>query len=164
MKAKKALRVFFRVALPVLSLVCLFYIFFNSMRAAHNAIYVTNSVSGVVTKVAQKVTATGLTKTKAGSIAAKIGHAGEFALFAFLLSAAALQRRKTAEGLPFQVFAVSLFAAVTDEYLQTRSVGRTPSVTDVIVDLSGALTGLGLALLIGYFALRRRAKKENASP
>ncbi|MBQ7339146.1 MAG: VanZ family protein, partial [Clostridia bacterium] len=47
----------------------------------------------------------------------------------------------------------SLLTAVTDEYIQSFT-GRTSSVSDVLLDFSGALCGLGLTALTVYLVRR----------
>ena len=160
MKGKKILKTFFRFLLPVLTVAVLLFIFFNSMHDSKTVAAPTKAVTKAVTKVVKSVSTEKLTSSVANRIAAKIGHAGEFSIFAFLLTLSAALRRRSAEGLGFQVLAVSLFSAVTDEYLQTYFDRRTPAVTDVMIDLAGALCGFALALLAGWLIVRYSSKNR----
>ena len=54
---------------------------------------------------------------------------------------------------------VVLSVSVSDEFLQSFSA-RGSSVSDVVIDFSGALTGLLLASLIDYFSLKRSDRNE----
>lgn len=159
---KKFLRVFFRIALPVLALTCLLFIFSNSLKTAKNS----GGESGVVVTALRESAKTVLHHeiriSEFHNAVRKRAHIVEFALYAFFLSAAAMQRRKTIRGVFSGVLLASLFSGVTDEYLQTFFDGRSPSVSDVMIDLAGAITGFAVAYGIGFFALRRLEKKKSA--
>lgn len=157
MKDRK--RAFFRAALPVLTVAFLLFIFSNSMQSGDRSGGISRSVSAFLASLWERVSGRTIDLDLLHRVIRKLAHFSEFGVYSFLLSASCLQRRKSGSGLFFQALAAALFAAVTDEYLQTHIAGRGPSVTDVTIDLAGALTGLGLALLIG----RSRLKKIGAS-
>jgi len=91
-------------------------------------------------------------------IARKCAHVGEYAVLALLLwralrSVPAL-RAKTLTVFGAALVGCSLFAA-SDEFHQTFVKSRTPSVRDVLLDVTGALLGL----LIGASFARRRPNR-----
>ncbi len=81
----------------------------------------------------------------------KFGHFSEFGLLGFLLAWFFLLQGQ--RGL--HRFTVPLLfgmtAALMDETIQSFSLGRSPSVMDVWIDVAGACTGI--ALLCGCFCL-----------
>ena len=84
-----------------------------------------------------------------------------------ILSAAALSRhiRKT---LPLIILAelVSVIYACSDELHQHFSAGRSPQITDVLIDSAGALCGVLLLVLFmrgRHFLKTRRARKRLSS-
>lgn len=56
----------------------------------------------------------------------------------------------------------ALSVAVTDEFIQSFT-GRTSSVTDVLIDFSGALTAFLLLWIFGIILRKRNREKENAA-
>ena len=50
--------------------------------------------------------------------------------------------------------------AAFDEFHQGLTGGRTPSVTDVILDSAGALTGALIVVIITYFVIRHKNVKK----
>src|SRR6516162_11813049 len=85
-------------------------------------------------------------------------HVGEYAILAFLMwralrwGTSISMRVSTACGVV--LLACALFAA-SDEFHQTFVKSRTPTVRDVVLDVTGALLGL----LIGASFTRNRSKK-----
>ena len=84
----------------------------------------------------------------------KAAHITEFAVFAVLLR---LRLESTGEKRFFTVLALSGATAAMDETLQIFS-HRGSQLRDVLIDLAGALLGLGLVWLLG----RKRRKRETA--
>ena len=88
----------------------------------------------------------------------KLGHVGEYAILALLLWRAVRSIRTLHMKLSMLPGAVllgcALFAA-SDEFHQSFVKSRTPSVRDVLLDISGALIGL----LIGMSFAHRHPKK-----
>lgn len=59
-----------------------------------------------------------------------------------------------------------LFIPVLDEFIQTFQIGRTSSAADILLDFSGAITGMALLILVFYIAKRKSDKisrKNNES-
>ena len=92
-------------------------------------------------------------------VARKCAHVTEYAVLALLLWRA-LRSIRVLHAKSLMVFGAvllgcALFAA-SDEFHQTFVKSRTPSVRDVVLDVSGALFGL----LIGVTFARRRPKRS----
>ena len=72
----------------------------------------------------------------------KAAHFLEFAVIAAVASLLLwrLCGEHPVQNLIYVLFG-SLFIAVTDEYIQSFSPGRSPSVRDIVIDFAGAVTG-----------------------
>ncbi len=90
----------------------------------------------------------------------KLGHTSEYALLAIFLWRA-LRRganlRVKMSILVVVVWFVCAILAATDEFHQSFIPSRTASPSDVMVDICGALVGLGICMM---FALRTNRKSE----
>ncbi len=94
----------------------------------------------------------------------KCAHVGEYAVLALLLwralrSVPTLQTKR-----PILFIAVLIACAVfaaSDEFHQSFVKSRTPSIRDVLLDVSGALMGL---LISASFAFRRSKKIRSMTP
>lgn len=77
----------------------------------------------------------------------KLGHFSEFAALGFLLAWFFLLwgQRGIHRGTMPLLFV--LLTALTDETIQSFSLGRSPSVIDVWIDVAGGCTGIALLLL-----------------
>ena len=94
----------------------------------------------------------------------KGAHFTEFALLGFSLWLLMLSlREKFGIFCPGVMLFAALATAVADEFIQSFT-GRTSSVTDVLIDLSGALAGfvlpLALCAIIKHFKEKNYAAKE----
>ncbi len=78
-------------------------------------------------------------------IVRKAAHMAEFALLSLLVSGWVFLQRIPRLWMGYGLFYV-LAVAVTDEFIQTFT-GRTGAVSDVLIDFSGALIGVMIALL-----------------
>ncbi len=85
----------------------------------------------------------------------KLAHFLEFCSFGLLLGWRISMDRKNKWILPTLSLGVSV--ACVDELLQHLSPGRAPRITDVGIDTSGLLLGIGL-LLLGKYII---SKKQN---
>ncbi|MGM9681738.1 MAG: VanZ family protein [Eubacteriales bacterium] len=94
----------------------------------------------------------------------KLAHFSEYA-FLGMLSFFALPWNRL-KRLPHILiaFGIGVFYAATDEIHQNFSNGRSPAVTDVLIDSAGALAGILLAwlifILILSFSQKRRRKRS----
>ncbi len=88
----------------------------------------------------------------------KAAHATEYAALGFCAAFAAHHMARKV-GRPLVVHAVlyALVTAVTDEFIQ-GFVERTSSVSDVVIDLGGALCGVAIATAIGRWCRSLKRK------
>ena len=89
----------------------------------------------------------------------KIAHASEYAVLGILALLVLLSYKKT---LRFQVLAALLLCAAyaaSDEAHQILVSGRSPQVTDVLIDTAGAAIGIAILLLFRRLFIRRKQKK-----
>ena len=97
----------------------------------------------------------------------KFGHFSEFGLLGFLLAWFFLLQGQRG----FHRFTLPLLggmtAALTDETIQTFSIGRCPSVMDVWIDTAGVCAGIALLYGLWYLRkimrIRKGTKHEKAS-
>lgn len=77
----------------------------------------------------------------------KLGHFLEFAALGFLMAwFFRLRGQKGIHRMSMPLLVV-LLVAVTDETIQTFSLGRSPSVIDIWIDVAGGCVGIALLLL-----------------
>lgn len=88
----------------------------------------------------------------------KMGHFSEFGLLGFLLAWFFLNQGQRGFHRFTMPLLCSMTAALIDETIQTFSLGRGPSVTDVWIDVSGAVFGIAMlyALRALYYLLFKR--------
>ena len=91
-------------------------------------------------------------------IVRKVAHGVEFFLLGICLSMVLLYiyKRTGRLHISWYLFA-ALFIGVMDEYIQTFT-GRTSRVRDVLIDFSGAVTGLLVTCLVFWLIKRRKNK------
>ena len=83
----------------------------------------------------------------------KLAHFLEFTSFGFLLGWRISMDRKNKWILPTLLSGASV--ACVDELLQHFSPGRSPQITDVAIDTSGVMLGIGLLLLGKYIRKKK---------
>ena len=85
----------------------------------------------------------------------KMAHVSEYCLLAVLVSNVLfLLGLKGKDALAF-IMVICLLFAVTDEFHQMLVPGRTPLLTDVMIDFTGSLVGIGL-FYIAYYKMYDR--------
>ena len=128
------------------------FIWGNSMLGSKASSNVSNSVLGALDPIIRRF---GIV-SKDDLWLRKIAHFTEFAaLGAELLFFAAVRRRLGLQVASNCAFA-ALLVALTDETIQLAS-GRNSQVLDVLLDFSGALTGILIAWLICRLIKKRRS-------
>ena len=144
-----------RVLSAVLICLCIATVAFiwgNSMLGSKASSNVSNSVLGALDPIIRRF---GIV-SKDDLWLRKLAHFTEFAAFgAELLFLAAVRRRLGLQAASNCAFA-SLLVALTDETIQLAS-GRNSQVLDVLLDFSGALTGILIAWLICRLIKKHRA-------
>ena len=134
------------------------FIFFNSAQTAEVSDGVSHGVLAWIEALFERHgVQTGLTN----HIIRKSGHFLEyFILGALLLATLRSFSAKIRQNIFLPLF-FGLLVPVLDETLQLVVEGRSGQVSDVLLDFSGALTGILLACAAVYLTARRR-KKRNA--
>lgn len=140
-------------------LVCLVicFIFSNSLQNGEES----SRYSGMVTRLLRSIfDPHGTTDEETFHYFVRKGaHFSEFALLGFSLWLLMQSiRSKYCVSCPGSMLFAALAAAVTDEFIQSFT-GRTSSVTDVLIDFGGALTGFVLPLVL--FAIIKQSKEKN---
>jgi VanZ family protein len=79
----------------------------------------------------------------------KIGHIFLYGLFAYVIHRAS--NRRTIRGIPLGIAAFTTFT-ISEEYIQSFSVNRTASISDLIFSLSG----IALAYLIDRYLQNKK--------
>lgn len=149
---------FLQIALPILTVLWIFFIFSNSMENANTSEKKSGSVTTVIVQTIKKVTKKDVSPVRTESVIRKIAHFTEFGIFAALLTLSVWLNHSTAGVDIFAILFCGLFAAVTDEFLQTFSKGRSGNVRDVLIDFAGVLTGLGVSWLFTSLLSKRKTK------
>lgn len=91
----------------------------------------------------------------------KIAHFGIFALEGFLLCVAMLLSVKSGAWAALISTAVCASVAALNEYHQSFIAGRNAAFGDVLIDTSGAITGILFACLIVYIVRRALKRRRN---
>ena len=152
------MRRFLKYWLPLLIwLVVIFVGSTSVMSAEHTSRYIVPFLLWLKPGISPRAIWTILVVTR------KCAHVIEYAVLALLLWRA-LRSIPTFHAKSLMVFGAVLFGcalfAASDEFHQTFVKTRTPSVRDVLLDVSGALTGL---LIGASFAGRHPAKNRATS-
>lgn len=87
----------------------------------------------------------------------KAAHFGEFAVLGLEFALLAVWLRRDRVNVFFPLFC-TLASAVTDETIQRFFEGRSPQVTDVVLDFSGAAAAIAFVLIL--YALTARRTRE----
>ena len=142
-----------RIVSVALCMLCVGFIFGNSLdnaaRSSDKSGAVVAVLQGIVDVFTDDATVNeGFVRTAA--------HFAEFLLLGFLLLLSVKTFTQKYMRNIFVALFTALSVAVTDEILQMFSAGRVSDVADVIVDFSGAVTGMLIFILIDF--VRRRVK------
>ncbi len=91
----------------------------------------------------------------------KLGHFSEYAAlgFALMLHIQQLKKRISVRVPWLWAWGVGTLYAVSDELHQGFVPGRSPMVTDVLIDSAGVIAGVGVMLVILWIQQRRESKR-----
>lgn len=161
-----------RIALILASVAMTAFIFSNSLKSATQSSVQSSNVVDIVQKVAafiapdsQIANATGEAYDTLHSVIRSIAHFSEFFILGALYSWTCLSFtfQKAWQACPALGVAT---VSIVDECLQLTASERAFEFTDVLLDTSGGVCGVGLAILsvwIGFCIYRRtKIKKETA--
>lgn len=132
----------------LLSILIIGFIFGNSMMDAANS----NSESRFLTFLVQNILNWldfHVPIAELHHVIRKCAHFTEFALESFFVAKTLSVFRVRQQTLFPYVLLIGLLTAVIDENIQLYSIGRSGQVSDILLDFSGTITGIILALLIG---------------
>ncbi|MBQ4137636.1 MAG: VanZ family protein [Clostridia bacterium] len=153
MRLKKALAAIFSVL--TFSWSCVIWSF--SMLSAEASSVQSGEVTGFINKLLGFLFEGGLSD----AVVRKLAHFAEFALlgiFIFLtLWAFSLKSGRNKISL---LFLISGFVATVDEVIQLTSPGRAFRVSDILLDISGAVTAFLILELIVFVSKRIKNKKS----
>ncbi len=90
----------------------------------------------------------------------KLAHFTEYAVLGILYMAILVLWEKINRYILLINTVMCMIYAMTDEFHQSFTAGRTPSVTDVMIDTLGGLSGGVVCMLIIYLC-KKRQKKRN---
>lgn len=88
--------------------------------------------------------------TQINHIVRKNGHVLEYIILAILAGTALFTYNLKGKKAVIYILFICLFYAVTDEFHQMFVPGRTSLVSDVLIDFSGAILGIGIYYLLYY--------------
>jgi VanZ family protein len=89
----------------------------------------------------------------------KNAHALEYLILALLVCNAFFSNKHKGKGIIIYILFICLFYAVTDEFHQLFVAGRTARISDVLIDFSGSLVGMGIYYFVYYVCYNKyRAK------
>ncbi len=140
------------------------FIFANSMQDGPTSSAASGAVVEIIGPVVEDILSViGIEPTQDNVVrfVRKAGHFLEFALLGVVVFAAmGMLLHRPVRRLP-AAFALCVVTAVVDEWIQSFSPGRSPQITDVMIDSAGALAGILAtwlcAICIGLAAKKRRA-------
>jgi VanZ family protein len=78
------------------------------------------------------------------TLVSKLAHVTEYAILGWLIQQA--RSGCNMQRVGWQSWLIAVLYAVTDEFHQSFTPGRTPAVTDMMIDSFGAAMGVGLAV------------------
>ena len=140
------------IILIILTLCVVAFIFMHSLTPAT----LSAEESGAVTDWLTKLIPFHLTD----HIVRKLAHFTEYSVLGFLTSFTVYSFFKKPTGGIFIKMFVTLFTAVIDETIQLHVPGRSGQVTDVLLDFSGAVTGIIVSTLLILIYLLYKKRKE----
>ena len=136
-----------KISYLLLSLLIIAFIFGNSMMDATDS----NSESRFLTAFVQNVLNWLGFHVPIGELhhaIRKCAHFTEYALEAFFVAKTLTAFRVRRQTWLAYALLIGLLTAVIDENIQLYSIGRSGQVTDVLLDFSGTIVGVVLAMLI----------------
>ena len=152
--ANRKKMIILRILLTAACLAFLAWIFSNSLQSGTESYSQSSKVMKMVQSIAAFVapdsyiaTATGEDYERIHGVVRTLAHFSEFALLGVLVGCCycSYTNKKLFIFLPF---AFLVCVPLVDEFLQTLTEGRAAEIADVLVDMSGAGTGLIISLCV----------------
>lgn len=140
--------------LAVLLVLVVIFIFSNSLKSGVESNGDSSKIVKLIEPIIEKLFGNG--EVDINYAVRKGAHLAEFALLGFLTFLLVRTiTRCSGKKLVFAGFFATLAVAVTDEYIQLFT-GRTSSVSDILIDFSGALIGMTVAFLLCLIIRKER--------
>lgn len=150
-----------------LTLVCVAFIFGNSLSDGEESGRQSGKIVQVVVKAAEFFNIRITDVVLLSHIVRKSAHFLEFALLGALTFMTLRRIRICRYAQVYFSVSFCLLIAACDEYIQTFRSGRSGQVSDVFLDLSGSATAIALCILFCFLRERKMKKeahkKENAN-
>lgn len=140
------------IILIIMTLCVVAFIFMHSLTPAT----LSAEESGAVTDWLSKLLPFQLTD----HIVRKLAHFTEYSVLGFVTSFTVYSFFKKPTGGIFIKLFFTIFTAVIDETIQLNISGRSGQVTDVLLDFSGAVTGIIISTLLILIYLLYKKRKE----
>lgn len=138
-----------------ISIVC--FIFYNSLQNGTSSSNASDFVLNFLNDMFKNI---GLNFYLTGHMVRKTAHFVEFFVFGFFVMLTFNEfNKKTFSALGFPMF-FAIFIPVVDEFIQLYSVGRSSSVKDVLLDFSGAMTGILMVATFIWLINKKRRKNK----
>lgn len=134
-----------------LTIVTIAFIFFQSTRSANVSSEISHGALQLIEQICENI---GLKNVMSHHFIRKAAHFSEYFVLGILLTATTRAFFINWRSHLFQPLFFGLLTAVVDETIQLFAEGRASQVTDVLLDFSGIVTGILLAVCILYIAQR----------
>lgn len=132
------------------------FIFYNSLQNGESSSQASTFVLNFINNFLSHI---GLNYDFSGHFIRKLAHFVEFFAYGvFLMLTFEAFTKKIFSIIGFPLF-FAILVPVIDEYIQLYSVGRASSVKDVLLDFSGATTGIFLVVAVLYIIKRINKNK-----
>lgn len=139
----------------LITIFIILFIFYNSIQNGENSSETSTLVLNFINNMINVI---GLSFKLDGYFIRKLAHFVEFFAFGlFLMLSFKEFTNKTFSIISFPMF-FALLVPVIDEFIQIYSPGRASSVKDVLLDFSGAITGIIIVCLCSKIKKRRKYK------
>lgn len=157
MKKIKKTVLILRAIFTTLTLALIAFIWLHSLASADKS---AKESAGVLEFLNEILAGFGIESGLTDFIVRKLAHFLEFTAFGALLSATYISYTNIlAKNIPSMLF-ILLAVPVIDETLQYFSPGRSPQISDVLIDFSGCITGLIFTAL--FFAIMNFFRKRKS--
>ncbi len=161
-KSEKRKIIILRAAATIVTLAYLMWIFSNSLATAAISSAASGKVREAVQKCVDSIAGEGKI-TVSGHFIRKAAHFSEFALLGFLsyftYFTYFFPKNKAVPICAVSAAATTLVCGAADECIQIFVDGRGPSVLDAMIDFSGGICGVFVALAV--FFLIKKAKNHS---
>lgn len=168
-KSEKRKIIILRAAATIVTFAYLMWIFSNSLATAAISSAASGKVREAVQKCADFIAGEGKI-TVSEHFIRKAAHFSEFSLLGFLAYftyfSYLFSKNKAVPICAFSAAATTLFCGAADECIQIFADGRGPSVFDAMIDFSGGICGVFVALVVFFLVktAKNHSKKAQNTP